>query len=443
MENKNFISVDTSDAVNDELFEAAEKVIKEINHKIISGKYKGYQVVNCFRPFEASEPKTIEKIKSFANLLEQEQIDYLVVISNSTTAIQSQALVDLYSNVFKDKDKQKTTEILYVSNIITTSDMIKLLAKLENKSFAINVISQNGKDFNTLVLFHELRALLLKKFSSDSAKKYIIITTNNNYGELFYQARDYKYSHLVILDNNHEKFFAYSPAVLLPLAVAGIDIDKYLLGAENANKKYNEASLINNEPYRYATARFRFYKESRIIENIFSFSKSEFSLAKLFSMVFLEVGNKAKKGINSYFWDGYEINNAFLNIVASNPVPSFNTAIINNSSIYDKNVSTFSDTEDEYLNYLSNLTYNSIGKIMSNTFLENLVNYCKTPTIKITINDLENNEAYGWIIAFIYRAAIMFGYLMDYDPFESNGTPYMYNVELVKNLKKKRGTNND
>ena len=52
---------------------------------------------------------------------------------------------------------------------------------------------------------------------------------------------------------------------LLPIAVAGIDIDKLMAGAKIAQEKYSDDNVKYNECYKYAVIRNMLYKRGKNI----------------------------------------------------------------------------------------------------------------------------------------------------------------------------------
>ena len=63
------------------------------------------------------------------------------------------------------------------------------------------------------------------------------------------------YEEFVIPDNVGGRYSVLTAVGLLPIAVAGIDIDKLMQGALSAQNKYAEENLKYNDCYKYAVAR--------------------------------------------------------------------------------------------------------------------------------------------------------------------------------------------
>ncbi|TPR54685.1 glucose-6-phosphate isomerase [Metamycoplasma neophronis] len=431
MANKNRILIDTNFAIKQEALNKYESLVNKINKEIENNDVVGHQFLGSFAVRKNYQKENFEEIKNLPKLLLSENIDTLVIIASQHICLQSQALIDLVRGKYPENNN-KNLNVIFVDETINGRDIAQLIRYLESKNFAINVISQTGETIETLLIFRELKLLLQKAVGIVNASNYIYVTTNNNYGKLFKEVQLNKYKHFVLLDNSTEKFFSFSPAILVPLACAGIDIEAYVNGAAEANEYYKNAPLKDNSAYIYALSRFILEKNNFKIENINYYSNAENKLASLFRMYLTEACLRKTHGIlvstNRQSADLCTYSESLINA----PFKCFETSIICDNPKFDYSISLSQDNDDDYYNYLSKLTYNTIGKTINRTITENHVINYKIPNLKIIIENYEETTL-GWIVVFIQRAAVMCAYLQNINPFDNVGTR-SYSIELMKNI---------
>ena len=99
----------------------------------------------------------------------------------------------------------------------------------------------------------EFKEKLIKKYGEEEARKRIYVTTDKEKGLLRKEATEEGYETFIVPDNIGGRYSVLTPVGLLPIAVAGIDIDKLIFGAESAMIKYS--SLEDNDCYKYAVIR--------------------------------------------------------------------------------------------------------------------------------------------------------------------------------------------
>ena len=100
----------------------------------------------------------------------------------------------------------------------------------------------------------------------EEARSRIYVTTDKEKGALKQLAEKENYETFIIPDNVGGRYSVLTPVGLLPIAVAGVDIDKLMKGARFAQDKYCDEDLKYNECYQYAVARNILYKDDKNIE---------------------------------------------------------------------------------------------------------------------------------------------------------------------------------
>lgn len=441
---KNKVDFICEQVIDQKVFEGKyNDIIENINSKIQSKQTIGQKSLGFFDVLKNIQSSDYIKIKKIVKFLHEEKIDTLVIIAPQTICLQSQAIIDL---TFSKNTNSKSIEVIYVNESFDGIDIVKLMQYLENKAFALNIISKNGDDLENLIIFRELISLLNNKVGKNNALKYIFATTNNNYGKLFNLVQNKKYNHLVLLDNTTARFLNYSVATLLPLACANIDIDEYITGAKEANEYYSNTKLSNNPAYKYSLVRYVFNKLDKkkdekdifSIENIIVFSPSYKKMADLFSMYLNSTSYRKYKGIRVETYVHPSDTKTFTNLFFEKQRKMFDTHFVVKNPYYDYNVAIMNDNEGDEFNYLMKYSYNKINKTIAKAIKDyHLSN--QIPFIEIILEDI-SDRSIGWLIAFIHRASIMTSYLMNFDPFEEIGLK-TYNIELTKKITELIGGN--
>ncbi|AWX69332.1 hypothetical protein [[Mycoplasma] anseris] len=430
MANNCKITISNQFAIKDEAINKFQAFINDINHRINKKTMSGHENYGFRDPLKNTIEQDLIKIQKEAKLLKDEGVQVLLVIGGKHICLQSQAFIDLF---MPKLNKNKGLEIIYVDEYLDGRDLTNLINYLEDKTFAINVISQNSESLETLILYREFRSLLEQVFSKAVANKYIYITTNNNFGYLFEEVTNNNLKHFILLDNLTERYLGLSPAVLFPLACADINIKEVIDGAIKAKAWFSIDDLEKNSAYRYAVIKYILYRNEFKIENINVFSKQEMKLGELFQMYASESCVKQKKGILPILNHANSSIKAFGQSLAENEFKIFYTTIHIQIPKYDFKIAPYQNQSDEHIKYLIDTTYNKINRTVIESFIENHVIIYKIPNIKIEIMD-DNVETFGWILSFLHYSSIMFAYLIGVNPFINN-TQNSFNINFKKNIK--------
>ena len=186
--------------------------------------------------------KAAEKIRSDS--------DVLVVIGIGGSYLGARAAVEMLQHSFYnalDKDKRKGPAIFFAGNNISSTYMADLLETVEGKDISVNVISKSGTTTEPAIAFRIFKDLLEKKYGKEGAKERIYATTDKARGALKSLADEEGYETFVIADDIGGRYSVLTAVGLLPIAAAGIDIDKMMQGAKEAQDEYANPNLSENQ----------------------------------------------------------------------------------------------------------------------------------------------------------------------------------------------------
>ncbi|MCL6590443.1 MAG: glucose-6-phosphate isomerase [Firmicutes bacterium] len=243
--------------------------------------------------------------KEFQDILQAAQkikdhYEALVVIGIGGSYLGARAAIDLLSHSFYnqlDSAKRKTPQIFYLGQTISPIYTAELLDILAEKDFAVNVISKSGTTTEPAVAFRLIKELLEKKHGPAGAKSRIFATTDRARGALKKLAVTEGYTQFVIPDEIGGRYSVLTPVGLLPIAVAGIDIQAMMEGAVGGYQDYASANLGENIAYQYAAARTILYRKGKLIEIMINYEPGLRYFSEWWKQLYGESEGKDQKGI--------------------------------------------------------------------------------------------------------------------------------------------------
>ncbi|MCU6340076.1 glucose-6-phosphate isomerase, partial [Enterobacter quasiroggenkampii] len=120
--------------------------------------------------------------------------------------------------------------------------------------------SKSGTTTEPAIAFRIFKDLLEKKYGKEEAKNRIFATTDREKGALKTLATAEGYETFIIPDDVGGRYSVLTPVGLLPIAVAGIDIDEMMQGAREASEEFSNPNVEENLSYQYAAARNALYR---------------------------------------------------------------------------------------------------------------------------------------------------------------------------------------
>lgn len=245
-----------------------------------------------------------ERIKQAAAKIQGDS-EYLVCIGIGGSYLGHKAIIDALDSQIKSH-----TKILYAGNSISTISLQKVLDEIGDSSFSINVISKSGTTTEPAIAFRVLKNKLFEKYGENEAYKRIYATTDEDSGALHDEALYNHYERFVVPDNIGGRYSVLTAVGLLPLAVAGVDIDELMLGAreeqaalfallssgeETGNDEI--AGSITDTIFKYASARHILRTRNYDVEVLASFEPCMEYFTKWWQQLFGESEGKEDKGI--------------------------------------------------------------------------------------------------------------------------------------------------
>lgn len=380
------------------------------------------------------DKKEFEKIKKTAKKIQSDS-EVLLVIGIGGSYLGARAVIEALTNTFYnmlDKEKRKTPQILYVGNNLNPNYINDIIDLIGNRDLSINVISKSGTTTEPAIAFRIFRELLENKYGLKEAKKRIYVTTDAKNGALKTLATREKYTTFVIPDNVGGRYSVLTAVGLLPIAVAGIDIDALMNGARIAQEKYDDSNLKYNECYKYAVARNVLYNQEKNIEILVTYEPKMHYMIEWWKQLFGESEGKEGKGI---YPSGAEFTTDLHSLgqyIQEGKRDLFETVINIKNSENDIKVNHDEDNLDE-LNYIEGKSLDYVNKKAMEGTVQAHVDG-GVPNIMINMDRL-NEENLGHLIYFFELACAMSGKILGINPFNQPGVE-KYKTNMFKLLEK-------
>ena len=361
-----------------------------------------------------------EKIKKAAKKIEANS-DILLVVGIGGSYLGARAVIESLTNSFynmQDKNLRKTPQILYVGNNLSTNYINDLIDYIGDKDISINVISKSGTTTEPAIAFRIFREIMENKYSLKEARSRIYVTTDANKGALKELAKKEKYTTFVIPDNVGGRYSVLTAVGLLPIAVAGIDIDELMKGARIAQDRYSDENLKYNECYKYAVVRNMLYEKEKNIEILEAYEPKLHYFIEWWKQLFGESEGKEEKGI---YPSGAEFTTDLHSLgqyIQEGRRNLFETVINIEGTENEIKIKLEEDDLDN-LNYLEGKTLDFVNKQAMEGTIEAHTEG-DVPNILITMEKLDANNI-GQLLYFFELACAMSGSILGINPFNQPG----------------------
>ncbi len=405
--------------VTDNEIKKYSKKIQEIHNSICNKECPGSDFLGWVNlEYDKDE---IERIKTCAAKIRRDS-DYLVVIGIGGSYLGARAVIEALSHSFRQKN------VLFAGNNMSPDYINDLLEFIGDHDFSINVISKSGTTTEPAIAFSILKQKLYEKYGHDEACKRIYVTTDREKGLLRKEAIDENYETFTVPDNIGGRYSVLTPVGLLPIAVAGINIDNLMLGALQAMQKYEV--LPDNEAYTYAIIRNILLKKGKDIELLVNYEPKLHYFTEWWKQLFGESEGKDGKGIFPAGVDNTTDLHSMGQYIQDGQKMIFETVLDVENPYRDYKLPTQNDAE---LDFLTGKSLNEVNHMaMQGTIKAHYDG--DVPNILIKIDRIDEYNI-GWLIYFFEKACAVSGLMLDVNPFNQPGVE-AYKKEMFKLLKK-------
>ena len=220
----------------------------------------------------------------------------LVVIGIGGSYLGARAVIELLRSNNYNLLPKETPEIYFAGNSLSSDNVSEIITLIGDRDFSVNVISKSGTTTEPAVAFRIFKNMLEQKYGKEGAKERIFATTDKARGALKTMADAEGYETFVVPDDVGGRYSVLTAVGLLPIAVAGIDIEKLMAGAQ----KQREQCMIadeNNMAMLYAMNRQNLYASGKSTEILACYEPSFRFMAEWWKQLYGESEGKDGIGI--------------------------------------------------------------------------------------------------------------------------------------------------
>ena len=221
----------------------------------------------------------------------------LVVIGIGGSYLGARGVIECLCSPNYNLKKKDTPNIYFVGNGLDNDQLAEVMELLEGQDFSVNVISKSGTTTEPAVAFRFFRQLLEQKYGREEAARRIYATTDRNKGALKALAAAEGYESFVVPDDIGGRYSVLTAVGLLPIAVAGIDIEQLMAGAAAMEADCAREGMDANPAWQYAGARYELQHRGMEIEVLACYDPFFRFMAEWWKQLYGESEGKDGKGI--------------------------------------------------------------------------------------------------------------------------------------------------
>ncbi len=286
----------TAPFVSAETINGYAERVAEAQKALEAGTCPGNDFLGWLHLPSSITPAFLDEIKATAATLRSE-CDAVVVAGIGGSYLGAKAVIEALSNSFQWLVADgKNPVILFAGNNIGEDYLSELTAYLSGKRFGVINISKSGTTTETALAFRLLKKQCEDQRGKEVARKVIVAITDAKRGAARTCADKEGYKSFVIPDNVGGRFSVLTPVGLLPIAVAGFDIDQLVRGAQDMEKTA-AAPFAENPAAQYAATRYALYAAGKKIEILANYQPKLHFIAEWWKQLFGESEGKDGKGI--------------------------------------------------------------------------------------------------------------------------------------------------
>ncbi|MBO7651420.1 MAG: glucose-6-phosphate isomerase [Bacteroidales bacterium] len=367
----------------------------------------------------------IEDIQNVADRMRK--LDCVIIIGIGGSYLGAKATIEALKPHFEKMD----TEIIFAGHTLSGNYHAELIDYLSDKQFGIVVISKSGTTTEPAVAFRLLYAEMQKRFDKETIRDRIVVITDEKKGALRTLCDKEGFDDFIIADNVGGRFSVLSPVGLLPIAIAGFDIEEMLHGASMAQDICLEDN-VKNPAIQYAAIRNMLYNDGKKVELMVNYNPRLKYFAEWWKQLYGESEGKNHKGLFtasvSYTTDLHSLGQF---VQDGSPILFENVLWVNDDS--DAPVVPHDDENLDKLNYLEGKNMEYINsKAAEGTMNAHVAG--DVPNIRIEIDAVDEYNL-GFLMYFFEIACGISAYILNVNPFNQPGVE-AYKKEMFRLLGK-------
>ena len=391
--------------------EAAQKALEE-------GTLPGNDFLGWLHLPTSIGKEFLDDLKATAQVL-REHCEVVVVAGIGGSYLGARAVIEALSNNFAALLPNNGPRVIFAGHNISEDYLFELTEYLKGKKFGVINISKSGTTTETALAFRLLKKQCEEQWGKEMASKVIVAITDAVKGAARITADKEGYKSFVIPDNVGGRFSVLTPVGLLPIAVAGFDIEALVQGAVKMEQDCSPAvPFEENIAAMYAATRNALYNNGKKIEILVNYQPKLHFTSEWWKQLYGESEGKDHKGIFPASVDFTTDLHSMGQWIQDGERTIFETVL----SIEKPNSSLTVPTDEENLDGLNFLAGKHVDEVNKMAELGTQLAHVDggVPNMRISIPQL--NEYYiGQLIYFFEIACGISGYVLDVNPFNQPG----------------------
>lgn len=361
----------------------------------------------------------LDDLKATAQVL-RENCEVVVVAGIGGSYLGARAVIEAMSNSFLWLQEKKAGQptIIFAGHNIGEDYLYELTSFLKDKKFGVINISKSGTTTETALAFRLLKKQCEDQRGKEMARKVIVAVTDAKKGAARVTADKEGYKSFIIPDNVGGRFSVLTPVGLLPIAVAGIDIDQLVEGARKMEEVCANQNMMDNPAALYAATRNELYQNGKKIEILVNFQPKLHYFMEWWKQLYGESEGKDHKGIYPSSVDFSTDLHSMGQWIQEGERTIYETVISVETPNHELHVPSDEENLDG-LNFLAGKRVDEVNKMAElGTQLAHVDG--GVPNMRVSVPKL--NEYYlGQLIYFFEKACGISGYLLEINPFNQPG----------------------
>lgn len=391
----------------------------ECMKQLENGTGKGNDFLGWLHLPSSVSAELLQSIKQTAKVL-QENCEVVVVAGIGGSYLGARAVIEALSDSFVAlKERQAgVPSIVYAGHNISEDYLFELQSFLKSKKFGVINISKSGTTTETAMAFRLLKKQCEEQRGKEMTKKVIVAITDASKGAARTTADKEGYTSYIIPDNVGGRYSVLTPVGLLPIAIAGFDIDNIIQGAKEMECICASQSFAENPALTYAAVRNALYAEKKNIEILVNYHPKLAYFMEWWKQLYGESEGKENKGIFPSSVNFSTDLHSMGQWIQEGERTIFETVL----SIEETNRELRVPSDEENLDGLNFLAGKRVDEVNKMAELGTQIAHVDggVPNIRISVPQL--NEFYlGQLIYFFEKACGISGYLLGVNPFDQPG----------------------
>ena len=405
--------------ISKESVAAYEAEVKSAQEALEKGTRPGNDFLGWLHLPSSITAEHLADLKATAQVL-RDNCEVVVVAGIGGSYLGARAVIEALSNSFAWlQEKKDSPVILFAGHNIGEDYLYELTEYLQGKKFGVINISKSGTTTETALAFRLLKKQCEDQRGKEMARKVIVAVTDAKKGAARVTADKEGYKSFIIPDNVGGRFSVLTPVGLLPIAVAGYDIEKLVAGAAAMEKACGaDVPFAENPAAIYAATRNELYRQGKKIEILVNFNPKLHYVSEWWKQLYGESEGKELKGIFPAAVDFSTDLHSMGQWIQEGERTIYETVISVENVCHELQVPSDEENLDG-LNFLAGKRVDEVNKMAElGTQLAHVDG--GVPNMRIVIPAL-NEESLGELLYFFEKACGISGYLLGVNPFNQPG----------------------